>query len=202
MNGFNGSLKQILTRSNQPYYSFFLSLLCVHACVCVFSPVFAPLWFDPRPLGWDIVMGAIACDLSFPHSYSSAFVMIHTKRLSVCQTLCFCFIKYHVTSTVCLAVGVWGHANSGWECELPGYSEWPHPWKALQQYRGTYCTITSTDKDICSCIQGNMCTRILNEPVVDLQGNAVWPSWGNDLNKLPGGNVMTPNRGTKMQMRK
>lgn len=59
--------------------------------------------------------------------------------MHVCKSMdeCACLLSlYFITSSMCLDLGVWGFANPSRECQLPGYSDRSHSWKALQRIRG------------------------------------------------------------------
>lgn len=87
----------------------------------------------------------------WPQFSTQFLIMLSTEWVTVCVWDYMRLLSlYCMTSPICLDVGVWGHTDPSGECEFPGYPEWPHPWKALQGDRGTYCTVTSTQPCMCS----------------------------------------------------
>lgn len=130
----NSSFPIFLNISNMSLFFFFsLSLPCsLSLFLCLFSLLFAQVWFAPRASGWDIVLGVMVCDLSFLHSYSSTPIMPSTEWVTVYVWDYMRLLSlYCMTSPICLHIGVQGHADPSGGCEFPGYPEWPYPWKAL-----------------------------------------------------------------------
>lgn len=126
------------------------------------------MWFAPRASGWDRVRGVMVCDLSFLHSYSSALILLSTECMTVYvwEYVCLLSLYYMTSPSICLDVGVWGHANPSGECQFSGYPEWPHPWKALQRDRGKYCTVRNIRSHIKAKTDLTVCRK------------TYWAYWG------------------------